>query len=95
MFVFLAGTGAYLQLVRAKSKRDVSKFLLTRGLWLIVLELTFVRFGVFFNLDYRTPVSCLPTCQSAGNPPKYPPIKSGDYLLSRFRDVQKYRGAAA
>jgi isopenicillin N synthase-like dioxygenase len=49
----------------------------------------------FFNLDYHTLVSCLPTCQSPTNPPKYPPIKSGDYLLSRFRDVQKYRVAAA
>ena len=53
VFVFLAGTGAYLQLARGKSKRDLSKFLLTRGLWLIVLELTVVRFGVFFSLDYR------------------------------------------
>src|SRR5262244_3044887 len=34
VFVFLAGTGAYLQLARGKSKRDLSKFLLTRGLWL-------------------------------------------------------------
>jgi isopenicillin N synthase-like dioxygenase len=49
----------------------------------------------FFNLDYYTPVSCLPTCQSPDNPPRYQPIRSGDYLLSRFRDVQKYRGAAA
>jgi isopenicillin N synthase-like dioxygenase len=49
----------------------------------------------FFNLDYHTVISCLPTCQSPANPPKYAPIKSGDYLLSRFRDVQKYRGAAA
>ncbi len=48
----------------------------------------------FFNLDYNAMVSCLPTCQSADKPAKYPPIKSGDYLLSRFRDVQKYRGAA-
>lgn len=48
----------------------------------------------FFNLDYNAMVSCLPTCQSADRPAKYPPIKSGDYLLSRFRDVQKYRGAA-
>jgi hypothetical protein len=40
-------------------------------------------------------VTCLPACQSADNPAKYPPIKSGDYLLSRFRDVQKYRGVAA
>ncbi len=50
---------------------------------------------MFFNLDYNAMVSCLPTCQSAANPPKYAPIKSGDYLLSRFRDVQKYRVAAA
>ena len=53
VFVFLAGTGAYLQFMRGKSKSELSKFLLTRGLWLIVLELTAVRFGVFFNFDYR------------------------------------------
>ena len=53
VFVFLAGTGAYLQLARGKSKRELSKFLLTRGLWLIVLELTLVRFGVFLSPDYR------------------------------------------
>lgn len=44
----------------------------------------------FFNLDYDAPVACLPTCQSATNPAKYKPIKSGDYLVSRFRDVQQY-----
>lgn len=53
VFVFLAGTGAYLQLVRGKSKAELSKFLLTRGLWLIVLEFTVVRWAVLFNLDYR------------------------------------------
>src|SRR6266436_8969825 len=53
IFVFLAGTGAYLQFARGKSKRELSKFLISRGLWLIVLELTVVRFGVFFSLDYR------------------------------------------
>ncbi len=53
VFVFLAGTGAYLQLARGKSKRDLSKFLVTRGLWLIVLELTIVRLGVTFSFDYR------------------------------------------
>lgn len=49
------------------------------------------RFSIpmFFNLDYDAPVRCLPTCQSAANPPKYQPIKSGDYLVGRFRDVQK------
>jgi isopenicillin N synthase-like dioxygenase len=49
----------------------------------------------FFNLDYDAMVSCLPTCQSPERPAKYQPIKSGDYLLSRFRDVQKYKGEAA
>ena len=45
IFVFLAGTGAYLQFARGKSKRDLSRFLITRGLWLIVLEFTLVRLG--------------------------------------------------
>ena len=49
----------------------------------------------FFNLDYNAEVSCLPTCQSADNPAKYAPIRAGDYLVGRFRDVQKYRGVAA
>ncbi|NKC33542.1 isopenicillin N synthase family oxygenase [Roseomonas sp. BU-1] len=44
----------------------------------------------FFNLDYDAPVHCLPTCQSPENPPKYEPIKSGDYLVSRFKAVQKF-----
>lgn len=42
---FLAGTGAYLSSKRGKSKRELSTFLATRGLWLVVLELTLVRFG--------------------------------------------------
>jgi uncharacterized membrane protein len=52
IFVFLAGTGAYLQQLRGKSKRELSRFLITRGLWLIVLEFTVVRLGVFFTVDY-------------------------------------------
>src|ERR1700752_2765775 len=53
VFVFLAGTGAYLQWMRGKSKKQLSWFLITRGLWLIVLEITVVKFGVTFNPDYR------------------------------------------
>jgi len=53
VFVFLAGTGAYLQFARGKSKRELSRFLVTRGLWLIVLELTLVRLGASFSFDYR------------------------------------------
>ena len=53
LFVFLAGTGSYLQFARGKSKGELSRFLVTRGLWLIVLEFTVVRFLCFFNVDPR------------------------------------------
>src|SRR5215510_6750995 len=52
-FVFLAGTSAYLQLARGKSKAELTHFLVTRGLWLIFLELTVVKLGMFFSFDYR------------------------------------------
>ena len=51
-FVFLAGTGAFLSSTRGKTKPEISKFLFTRGLWLIFIELTVVRFGWLFNFDY-------------------------------------------
>jgi len=53
VFVFLAGTGAFLQTLRGKSKSELSKFLVTRGLWLVVLELTIIRVVVWFNLDFH------------------------------------------
>ena len=52
-FFLLTGTGAYLSL-RKKSKSELSKFLFTRGLWLIFLELVVFRdFGWQFNFDYH------------------------------------------
>jgi uncharacterized membrane protein len=53
VFVFLAGTSVYLQFARGKSKGELSRFLVTRGLWLIFLEVTLVRIGVSFSFDYR------------------------------------------
>jgi len=54
------------------------------------------RFSIptFFNLDYATPVACLPQFQSADNPSRHAPVKSGDYLVKRFSEVQKYKTPA-
>jgi len=53
VFFLLTGTGAYLSL-RRKSPSELSRFLFTRGLWLIFLEVVVVRcFAYQFNFDYR------------------------------------------
>lgn len=56
VFFLLTGTGAFLSLKR-KSTAELSRFLWTRGLWLIVLDFTVVRcLGLQFNFDYRVTV---------------------------------------
>src|SRR4030088_3524992 len=53
VFFLLTGTGAYLSL-RRKSPKELSRFLFTRGLWLIFLETVVVRCLAYqFNFDYR------------------------------------------
>jgi uncharacterized membrane protein len=51
LFILLAGVSAYLYGTSGRTVADVSRFLLTRGLWLIVIEFTVVRLGWFFSLN--------------------------------------------
>lgn len=48
-FVLLSGVSIWLQAANGKSRPDLTRFLLTRGLWLIVLELTLVTMGFNFG----------------------------------------------
>ena len=52
IFVFLAGTSIYLMCLR-KPKKELSLFLIKRGLWLIFLEVTIITFGWSFNPFYN------------------------------------------
>ena len=53
VFFLLTGTGAFLAL-RRRSIPELSRFLLTRGLWLLFVEIVLLRcLGWQFNVDYR------------------------------------------
>jgi uncharacterized membrane protein len=58
-FFFLAGMSAGFRLQRTGSKRQLSWFLLTRGLWLVVLDLTVMRLALNFTIDSRYPLLLL------------------------------------
>lgn len=53
VFVFLAGTSAFLSGQKMNSKKELSVWLVKRGLWLIVLEFTLVKLAWMFKLDYE------------------------------------------
>ncbi|MDQ6813015.1 MAG: heparan-alpha-glucosaminide N-acetyltransferase domain-containing protein [Bacteroidota bacterium] len=52
-FVFLAGTSAYLSFQRNNNVADSSRFLLKRGLYLVLLEFVVVNTGLFFDLGFH------------------------------------------
>ena len=49
-FIFLAGLSAFLY-GRGRSTEELTRFLLIRGLWLILIDLTLIKFGWRFELD--------------------------------------------
>ncbi|HEX5167746.1 MAG TPA: heparan-alpha-glucosaminide N-acetyltransferase domain-containing protein [Cyclobacteriaceae bacterium] len=52
VFMLLSGTSAYL-VGKRKSKRELSSFLLKRGLWLIFLEMVVMNFGWNFDIHFN------------------------------------------
>src|SRR5947207_167052 len=51
-FVFLAGTAAYLHGRKLADRAALARFLLLRGAFLVLLELTVIRLAWTFNLDF-------------------------------------------
>lgn len=52
-FVFLAGASAYLFYRRRNNMSQSRKFLLSRGIWLVILEFTVINFALWFDLRFR------------------------------------------
>jgi uncharacterized membrane protein len=55
-FVFLAGISAFLWLQRSGSKGRLSHFLWTRGIWLVLVEVTVMRAAMNFSLGPPYPI---------------------------------------
>src|SRR5262245_9451355 len=55
-FMFTAGLGAYFWWQAGHSKRELSTFLVGRGLWLIVLEVTVMRLAYNFTFATQYPL---------------------------------------
>lgn len=52
-FVLLAGMGVFLSQSRGMTKPKLALYLITRGLWLVFLELTVVHFGWTLDWNFR------------------------------------------
>jgi len=53
-FVFLSGASAYLTFKNQNNLAKTKNFLLTRGLWLMLLEVTIINFAFWFDFQFRT-----------------------------------------
>jgi uncharacterized membrane protein len=55
-FMFAAGLGAWFWYQNSRTKAELSRFLLTRGLWLVFLELTVMHVAMFFRISSEDPI---------------------------------------
>jgi uncharacterized membrane protein len=59
VFMFTAGIGAYFYWKNGRTRGQVSRFLVTRGLWLMLLEIAVMRLAYNFDLAQSYPVLLL------------------------------------
>jgi uncharacterized membrane protein len=52
-FVFLSGVSAFISYRRSMNISENRAFLFKRGIWLIVLEFTFINFALWFDIHFR------------------------------------------
>jgi uncharacterized membrane protein len=78
-FIFLAGSSAYF-IGKRKTVKDTAFFLLSRGIWLIVLQLTIIRFAwnfdPFFHYNSNTIISVIGFCMIALSVLIYFPLRT-------------------
>jgi len=53
VFVFLAGTSAFISMKKRNNLEYTRRFLITRGIWLIIIEFTIINFAIWFDLHFR------------------------------------------
>jgi uncharacterized membrane protein len=59
VFMFTAGLGAFFWWNNGRTRGQLSGFLVTRGIWLIVLELTVMQLAYYFNFSTSNPIFLL------------------------------------
>jgi len=59
VFMLTAGMSAFLWWQRGRTRKQLSEFLLTRGLWLLLLELVVMRVAYYFSFSLKYPVFLL------------------------------------
>lgn len=58
-FALTAGIGAYLWWRKGRSRSQLTGFLVSRGLWLMLLELVVMRLAYYFSVSLQSPVLLL------------------------------------